>query len=57
MGQIEWPMAKRVVDWPGGLIVFNVQADATSRSPQPSYPVERADLCWRGKLSADVGRC
>lgn len=30
LGQIGGPMATRLVDWPGGLIVFDVVADATA---------------------------
>lgn len=30
LGNLGAPMAKRLVDWPGGLIVFDVRADATT---------------------------
>jgi 3-hydroxyisobutyrate dehydrogenase-like beta-hydroxyacid dehydrogenase len=41
LGNLGAPMAKRLVDWPGGLIVFDVRSDATT--PFAEAGVEVAD--------------
>src|ERR1700756_34601 len=56
LGKMGAPMAKRLVDWPGGLIVFDVRAEAmtplTEAGAQPANTV--ADVAAADVISITV---
>ena len=65
LGNLGAPMAKRLVDWPGGLIVFDVRAEATTSFAEAGAQVADAvrdvdfQLALRSfiKIRASAGAC
>jgi len=52
LGNMGAPMAKRLVEWPGGLTVFDVRAEAMTPLAEAGATLATASGTWRPPTSS-----